>query len=577
MHPIWDNRLIHVGIGFLLLLGACTQSADSGSTSTGGSSACVTPSLTASQWTPAIPGAGASQYKQPSLPSETTLLPEVSGELVSLNDPWSSAQEIAVSLGTFSATDFDVNGSLTLIAETKNFPFSSGGAYPVLVGLEVQLAGGGTVDLVNLKRAGTGGDCAQSGMYICSGSSCSANSSCTVQSPSSFSNRRDWEQFQISSFGYVSHNSFPRCEGGAGQPWSSSDCPSAVSGPLPAGVYTAKYILMTDVISDLAGATANLRVSLIKKQDATARNIAASNGAIDLNVVIVGGSNVSATQSALGRQNLNLLFEEVQSLLSSEINVKLGDVRALDWSDAQGGGLYSTVNVDDLGDVFECGSLGVAQAGYTSGINVFLVDEIPYDNSGLTILGLAGAIFGPPVFGLPTSGLAFTTFGLLGDFNASCTVGNCPRNSQDDEFLETAVTIAHEIGHYLGLNHPSESRSGATQNHDSLTDTPQCLARSYLGSYRLDQFACIQDTTSTLNSSTCATACPNYFSAGTNGFNAGSSRVSNFCPTAEACQFNHLMWWTTKYRKKVAGAWQQDGNMISDQSSARVQWNPHVQ
>jgi hypothetical protein len=143
---------------------------------------------------------------------------------------------------------------------------------------------------------------------------------------------------------------------------------------------------------------------------------------------------------------------------------------------------------------------------------------------------------------------------------------------QESDFIEMGSTIGHELGHYLGLNHPSERRTvGSSQRYDFLTDTPQCSSRVSGGSYVLDARACILDVTNTLGGATCTSVCPGYLN--------GSNVFQTACPTQTACQFNHLMWWTTKNRNQTTSgvsAWNEDGSLISDQSSALFQWNPLV-
>ena len=138
--------------------------------------------------------------------------------------------------------------------------------------------------------------------------------------------------------------------------------------------------------------------------------------------------------------------------------------------------------------------------------------------------------------------------------------------------LPALSTIAHELGHYLGLNHPSEKVASLSevQRHDQVVDTPTCAPRT--GPY-LDQRSCYLDTTVQLATSQCSTACDT--AAGGAYYNSGSK--SNFyCPATAECQFNHVMWYTTKLRTKVAGVWREDGEQISPQSSAIIQWNSFV-
>lgn len=73
-------------------------------------------------------------------------------------------------------------------------------------------------------------------------------------------------------------------------------------------------------------------------------------------------------------------------------------------------------------------------------------------------LGIAGGIPGPPVTGTPHSGVIAATFGGLSTLS-----------SLDKNLL--GETIAHEIGHYLGLYHTTES-SGS--RFDPVSDTGEC-------------------------------------------------------------------------------------------------------
>ncbi|MEK6706715.1 MAG: hypothetical protein AABZ06_13100, partial [Bdellovibrionota bacterium] len=48
-----------------------------------------------------------------------------------------------------------------------------------------------------------------------------------------------------------------------------------------------------------------------------------------------------------------------------------------------------------------------------------------------------------------------------------------------------------------------------------------------------------------------------------------------FCDTKAECQFNHLMWWTSKNFKEGNGTG--DGNIFSTQSGLILNYNPFVQ
>lgn len=534
----------------------------------------------------------------------------VSGaKLVQFNQAWSAPKLVTVPLGHFSASDFGVNGSITLTANAQNYPIS-GGAYPVLAKFTVVPdAGGAAIEYVN-----TTAGCYSTGMWTCSGNNCNAQVTCTVSTPSSFANRNDWDQHQLAPFGYTSANTFPRCDSTVNS-WSG--CP-ANQNALPSGTYSATYVLMSDSGDSVDALSAGLKVDVTIRQDSAARNPASGkNGAINLNVILVGDQNVDDSHSAKGANNLNLLLRELNRLYSTVTNAKIGidQVQIYEWTDANGGSQYSQVDVNNLGDLFESGSKGVASSDEGKFINVFLVSNIECSScGGFSILGLSGAILGPPTNGTQTSGLAFGTFDSLATFNPACgdVDVNCDRNKLENDFLEMGATIAHELGHYLGLNHPSEKpASDHSQQVDQLSDTPTCGYRSIASGTTMDQHSCFLSDgfgvtqPSPLAGTSCEAACnavtgaTPYLSATANpasridpwSTSANTDMPRAFCGQVPECQFNHVMWYTTKNRKLLdatgntcsisngnAGlcTWAEDGNLISPQSSAIVQWDPFL-
>ncbi len=490
--------------------------------------------------------------------------------LVRFNDPWSGNTTL-VDLGNFTASsDFGMNGSITLVAETVNYPLS-GGAYPVLASFYVD-TGSGTIEFVNTSDA-----CSSAGMWTCNGGNCTANAACTVQTGTSFGGREDWDQHQVPPFGYSTTNAFPRCDSSVGS-WTG--CPANLSS-LPSGHYYAKYVMMSDSGSSVASTTTGLKVTVSIKKDTASRNTGSTNGSVDVNLILVGDQNVNDSHSAAGARNLDMLFKEVNSILTTNVGIGIGAFTVYDWSDANGGNQYSNVDYSDLGILFSAGSQAVTAASAGKALNIFIVSDIAYSGASFTILGLSGGILGPTVNGTQSSGLAFSSNDDLAVFNATCSDNTCSRNNQDASFLEMAATIAHEMGHFLGLNHPSESKVGTSpQQNDQLNDTPTCLARLTSGSsYTLDQRACYQDSTIQSSSATCQSACDAAIGVGGQGyFNSGNntSTPDNFCKTVTQCQFNHLMWYTTKNRLKMSGVWHEDGNLISPESSVLMQWDAFV-
>ena len=512
--------------------------------------------------------------------------------MVRFDDPWGS-KEVTVDLGSYDSTaNFGPNGSMTLVAETQNYP-NAGGAYPVLTSFYAN-TNSGKIEYVNLTSA-----CASSGMWTCSSGNCVENSACTVQSSSAFGSRTDWDQHQVPPYGYSTTNAFPRCDSSL-SPWA---CPG--TGGLPTGHYYAKYLLLSDSGSSVASQMANLKITLSVKKDTAARNTGSTNGGINLNLILVGDQNVNDSHTVKGARNLNLLFKEVNRLFKTVSGASLGisGIKIYEWSDANGGTQYSQVNYQDLGNLFEAGSKGVDVGDSGNNINIFLVSDIGYAGANFTILGVSGAILGPSINATQTSGLAFSSFDQLATFNPNCTTNTCARTYQENDFLEMAATIVHEMGHFLGLNHPSEKPdSGGAQTHDALNDTPTCAARtSGSGSKFLDQRACyVNDTTTQaapLSTHSCQTDCNaatncsggvNCYmtstitsgaidvdgTSGTVGLNGDMPKV--FCPLVQECQFNHIMWYTTKNRQLKSGTWNEDGNLFSPRSSALLQWNSFV-
>ena len=410
--------------------------------------------LSGDPWVPNVAGSGAANHDSSVVVSKEVLTTQT-GPVVGHSQGW-NGKEITVTLDM--SQDLGAYGSLSLVAQTVGFPSAlEGGAYAVLTSLS-----DGTHEFINLARQNTGGDCAESGAYVKSGSSYVENSACSVSWPSAYLDRTHWEQRQIDyTFNsYASTNTFPTCNWAEGTSTSPGGDPQCAfnstffdSGKLRTGTYTAKYVLMSDSYATLTGYNASLMVTVIKKS----RNVAVNSGAIDLNVVFVGASVSQASRNAKGKINLDSLFKAVQDYYSqTNVNVKLGTIRTFEWLDGES---YAEIATSDFGKMISAASSVLPAETDGKAINIFFVNSV---TDMATLLGISGGINGPMLNGLANSGVLVSTFGKLDQFNPNCSSAPCDVSQIEYDFNDLGQTVAHEMGHYLGLNHPSESTGDST-------------------------------------------------------------------------------------------------------------------
>ncbi|MEO5970630.1 MAG: M43 family zinc metalloprotease [Bdellovibrionia bacterium] len=565
-------------VSLLLLLSIILEGCGAATTTTtpsSSSASCV--ALTGNAWVPAVPGVAPSNHDASVTLSQSVI--NTIGPVVALNQPVPLGKEIPVSIDM--TEDLGQYGSLTLMAQTVNFPASLGGdAFAYLVSLN-----DGVNELVNLSRAGTGNDCAAKGYYTCNGGSCSVNSSCTINSPSAFFNRNNWEQHQGAGNSAVNNpsiNIFPTCNWAGGSTGSTSSPACGfnstffpTSPPIAATpkrlrygtTYTARYALLSDSWASPLSDTSGLKVTVVKKTSTRST----PGGATDINIILVGNSNINASRTAKGQQNLNTLLNDVaEHFKQTGTGVGIGKVNAIEWPCSTGGENYSNPDVSVLGNLFAAGASVIPAGLDTKAINVFLVSTISdesYSNSNLTILGVDGAIGGPVMNGTAVSGMVVSTFDQLAKLNSNCpsAAATCILAQQDGDSFELSSTIAHEMGHFFGLNHLSES-DGAS--HDAIIDTPICTATQTIGGTAYATLnACRTSDSNTfpINSKTCSADCGG-------SYNASSG---TFCRDAISCQFNYLMWWTTKNFSSSTGS--SDNNLFSTSQGGIINYHPIVQ
>ena len=174
---------------------------------------------------------------------------------------------------------------------------------------------------------------------------------------------------------------------------------------------------------------------------------------IDLNFYLVGVPGVTAG-TAEGNNNFQALLNEFRGIYSGA-GISVGEVRYFDIS---GTDLETYRIIRDFGSIYRLIALSSSPGPSREealSVNVFLIQD--FNISELPgLLGLSAGIPGVPgVHGNGGAGLVFTSANLSADPT------------------DLGQTMAHEVGHFLGLRHTSE-RGGS--EYDPLNDTSTCAS-----------------------------------------------------------------------------------------------------
>lgn len=173
---------------------------------------------------------------------------------------------------------------------------------------------------------------------------------------------------------------------------------------------------------------------------------------LDVTIYLVGVRGVTAA-TAPSNTSMQAVVRTMQSIYSS-----LGvTARVANYVDPSQATLDNYSLLRDFNDIFSLVATSQAQ-GTTSddalAVNVFLINDFAVSEAP----GLLGVSAGLPgmagMHGNSGSGLVFSTASL----------------GRDNEML--GLTMAHEIGHFLGLRHTTEHGGSA---HDPISDTPTCI------------------------------------------------------------------------------------------------------
>ncbi len=173
---------------------------------------------------------------------------------------------------------------------------------------------------------------------------------------------------------------------------------------------------------------------------------------LDINLYFVGTS-ISANE-AQGSSSVRRVEQVVQSIYN-DMGVTAQVANYIDASDSVSQ-QYGIIR--DFYDVFNLVATSEATgdtADEALTVNVFLIEDFNISEAP----GLLGVSTGIP-------GMA----GLHGNSGAGL-VFSAASLGRDDQQL--GQTMAHEIGHFVGLRHTTEHYGSA---HDPITDTPECLA-----------------------------------------------------------------------------------------------------
>lgn len=174
----------------------------------------------------------------------------------------------------------------------------------------------------------------------------------------------------------------------------------------------------------------------------------AEGARLKLNLYFVGVPGVTAN-SAERDADIQAMMRMMRGIYS-KMNI---EVEVAQYIDAEQQVASSYRIIRDLYDVFNLVATSTEPDQDPLSVNVFLIEDFNVsDAPGL--LGISTGIPGMGGFhGSAASGLVFSTASL----------------GQDNKTL--GQTLAHEVGHYLGLRHTSEHLGVA---EDPITDTPSC-------------------------------------------------------------------------------------------------------
>ncbi|MDZ4785210.1 MAG: hypothetical protein SGJ02_03940 [bacterium] len=205
----------------------------------------------------------------------------------------------------------------------------------------------------------------------------------------------------------------------------------------------------------------SVRLSYVTKEDSGNFNNSAT---VNINAILSGAladdpNNKNSIKSALGK---------VQDMYSSQdIELAINVIERPDFpsqlpnpNDADHNQLYEQIS-----------------NSYTTAINLLFavdVEKLHFPNSQYAQSGFIPT----PAIPSPRSGIAFSIkklAGIDGEFDKDRDDNPDQFQEYDDETLQMASVIAHEIGHALGLKNSVELQNGEVIDSDTFSDTASCI------------------------------------------------------------------------------------------------------
>jgi hypothetical protein len=279
-------------------------------------------------------------------------------------------------------------------------------------------------------------------------------------------------------------------------------------------LYSPQYNTYTQPVS--------YRITAIQKRDPHPLD-----GALDVIAILLGEKVVRHSRTDLGKTHLNEMYQGAHLLLA-QAGIKLARIHVVEWCDSNQLNPNGTQSFNplELAKLYPEGTNGKA-------LPVYMAEDLGVAN------GTSSGINGSSLHSNAGSTISVSMRNPLTFENYTCIgVESCIRDH--------GSTLAHEIGHFLGLFHSQEV--GGTP--DPIYDTPICMEGllsdgSTIYTQQCEKSGLIYEP----SSKTCRQVCPTW---------------SVECTFMPECGFSNLMW--------NAG-----GNLISPQQSTVINLHPLVQ